>query len=96
MRDEMNVEWDEQKNSENIQRHGIDFADVPEIFNYYMLIDFDDREDYQEDRWVGIGMLRNSIVVVVFTERQGDTIRLISARKANKYERKRYQNAVPH
>ena len=41
-------------------------------------------------------MLRNSIAVVVFTERQGDTIRIISARKANKYERKRYQNAIPH
>ena len=92
----MNFEWDETKNAANIWRHGIDFADVPEMFNYYMLIDLDDREDYQEERWVGIGMLRNSIAVVVFTERQGDTIRIISARKANKYERKRYQNAIPH
>ena len=92
----MNFEWDEQKNSENIQRHGIDFADLPELFHYYMLIDFDNREDYQEDRWVGIGILRNSIVVVVFTERPGDMVRFISARKANKYERKRYRNVVPH
>ena len=45
----MNFEWDETKNAANIWRHGIDFADVPEMFNYYMLIDLDDREDYQEE-----------------------------------------------
>lgn len=92
----MKFEWDEEKNLENIRRHGIDFADVPEIFQWYMLIDLDEREDYGEDRWVGMGILRNSIVVVVFSERQDDTIRIISARKANKYERKRYQQAIPH
>ena len=92
----MKVEWDEKKNAVNSRRHGIDFADVPEMFNYYMLIDLDDREDYQEDRWVGIGVLRNSIAIVVFTEHQHDTIRIISARKANKYEQKRYQNAIPY
>ena len=89
-------QWDENKNAVNIRRHGIDFVDVPEIFDYYMLIDLDDRENYDEDRWIGIGILRNSIVVVVFTERPHDTIRIISARKANKYERQRYQNAIPH
>lgn len=92
----MKFEWDEQKNIRNIQWHGIDFVDVSEMFNYYMLIDLDDREEYGEDRWVGIGILRNSIVVVVFKEKAPDTIRLISARKANKYERQRYQKAIPY
>ena len=92
----MKFEWDEEKNLENIRRHGIDFADVPEMFQWYMFIDLDDREEYGEVRWVGIGMLRNSIVVVVFTEQPDDTIRIISARKANKYERKKYQRAIPH
>ncbi len=92
----MKFEWDENKNAVNIQHHGIDFVDVPEMFDYYMLIDFDDRQEYHEDRWVGIGMLRNSIAVIVFTERRGDTIRIISARNANKYERKRYQKNIPH
>ncbi len=45
----MEFEWDEQKNIRNIRWHAIDFVDVPEIFNYYMLIDRDDREDYGED-----------------------------------------------
>ncbi len=92
----MKFEWDENKNVTNIQSHGIDFVDVPEMFTYYVLIDLDDREEYPEDRWVGIGMLRNSLAVVVFTEQDGETIRIISARKANKHERTRYQKSIPH
>ena len=56
-----------------------------------MLIDLDDREDYGEDRWLGIGMLRDIPVVIVFTECGQDCLRLISARKANRNERKRYE-----
>ena len=59
-----------------------------------MLVELDEREDYGEDRLIGIGILRNIVVVVVFTEPQQDTIRIISARKANKYERKRYEQAL--
>lgn len=89
----MNFEWDDQKNEENIRKHGIDFADIPEIFNGPMLIDLDDRVDYGEDRWIGIGLLRTLVTVVIFTERVNDTIRIISARKATRYERKRYEQA---
>lgn len=42
----------------------------------------DDRFDYGEERWFGIGFLGNGVAVVVWTERQGDVIRIISARKA--------------
>jgi uncharacterized protein len=90
----MKFEWDEQKNLENIRRHGIDFHDVPSIFQYYVLIDLDDRHDYGEERWLGIRMLRNSLAVVVFTERDNEIIRLISVRQANKYERQKYQRAL--
>lgn len=86
-------EWDDQKNEENIRKHGIDFADVPDVFNGPMLIDLDDRADYGEDRWIGIGLLRTLVAVVIFTERVNDTLRIISARKATKYERKRYEQA---
>ena len=91
----MKFEWDEEKNNENIRKHGIDFVDVPEIFDWYMLIDLDTREEYGEDRYIGIGILHNMITVVVYTERQDETIRLISARKANKHERKKYQDVLP-
>lgn len=61
------------------------------MFNGPMLIDIDDRIEYGEARLIGIGLLRNIIAVVVFTERLNDTIRIISARKATKYEPQRYE-----
>jgi len=90
----MRFEWDEEKNAVNIHNHKIDFADVPPIFSRPMLVELDEREDYGEDRWIGIGILRSIVAVVVFTEPRQDTIRIISARKANKHERKRYEQAV--
>jgi uncharacterized protein len=87
----MQFEWDEAKNLENIRKHEIDFADVSVMFEGVMLIELDDRFDYGEDRWFGIGFLRLGIAVVVWTERQGDVIRIISARRANRYERQRFE-----
>lgn len=86
----MNFEWDEEKNRENIRKHKLDFADAHEIFDSTMLIAADTREGYGENRYVGIGFLRNFIVVVIFTERENDIIRIISLRKALKYERERF------
>jgi len=57
-----------------------------------MLIGPDDRYDYGEDRWIGIGMPEGRIVVVIFTERD-DSIRIISMIKALTYERIRYERA---
>ena len=90
----MRFEWDEEKNKANIRNHRIDFVDVPLIFTGPMLVELDEREGYGEDRSIGIGFLRNIVAVVVFTERRQDTIRIISARKANKHERKRYEQAL--
>ncbi|MGL5077669.1 MAG: BrnT family toxin, partial [Waterburya sp.] len=42
----MQFEWDEAKNLENIRKHKIDFADVSEMFDNSMLIELDDRFDY--------------------------------------------------
>ncbi|KKL26797.1 hypothetical protein LCGC14_2391680, partial [marine sediment metagenome] len=52
-------EWDEDKNCENIRKHGIDFADVPEVFDFYRATRRDDRRDYGETRWLTVGMLRD-------------------------------------
>jgi len=92
----MLFEWDEEKNRANIRARNIDFSDIPSVFNGPMLVELDEREDYGEDRWIGIGILRNVVAVVVFTEPRQDTIRFISARKANKYERKRTKRALTH
>lgn len=90
----MRFEWDEEKNQENIRKHGFDFADAWEIFEAPMRAALDTREAYGEDRWHGIGLLGNRIVVVVFTERSEDTIRIISLRKALKHERTRFEEAL--
>jgi uncharacterized DUF497 family protein len=92
----MQFEWDEAKNLENIRKHKIDFADVPQMFDSSMLIELDERFDYSEDRWFGIGFLGNGVAVVVWTERQGDIIRIISARRANRYERQRFEKYLSY
>ena len=90
----MRFEWDDEKNKSNIRKHGFDFADAWEIFEAPLLAGLDDREDYAEDRWIGIGLLRGHIIVVVFTERDAEIIRLISLRKASRHECIKYEEAI--
>ena len=93
----MRFEWDEDKCKENVRKHGFDFADAWKVFSAPMLTEIDEREDYGEDRWIGIGMLDARIVVVVFNEREdGDEeiIRIISLRKALTHERTKYEQAL--
>jgi len=89
----MKFEWDEQKNQANIEKHGLDFADAHKVFKYPMLVNLDDRKDYGEDRCIGVGLMDMRVVVIVFTEPEEDTIRIISFRKATSEERKRYEQA---
>ncbi len=55
-----------------------------------MLVALDDRQNYGESRWIGIGMLNTRVVVMIFTERDEDTIRIISMMKATTNEQIRY------
>ncbi|NOS87337.1 MAG: hypothetical protein HOP34_02140 [Methylococcaceae bacterium] len=60
----------------------------------FILIETHDQShDYGEDRWATMGMVNHAVLYVVYTVRDGDTIRLISARKANEKERKQYDQA---
>lgn len=90
----MRFEWDEVKNETNISKHGIDFNDVKAMFDYPMLTLLDEREDYGEERWIGIGWLQSTVGVVVYVERYEDTVRIISARKATKHEVRRYEQSI--
>ena len=69
----------------------MDFADAPRIFKLPLRISLDEREDYGEDRWIGLGMLDERVVVVIYTELNDQTIRILSLRKALPHERKRYE-----
>ena len=92
----MTFEWDEAKNQANIRNHRIDFADVPPLFDGPMVVKLDTRRDYGEERFIGVGLLRNAVILVVFVEKRQTTIRRISARKATKHERQRFQEEVGH
>ena len=86
----MKFEWNESKNKTNIRVHGIDFHDALQIFDHAMLVKIDNRKDYGEQRLIGLGKLDGIVVVVVFTKR-GYVTRIISIRRANRNERKIYE-----
>ena len=89
----MRFEWDEDKRLINIRKHGIDFADVPSIFELDTVTVIDDRFEYGETRYQTLGLLKTRIIMVVHTESE-TVIRIISARKANKYEEETYFNEI--
>ena len=90
----MRFEWDEAKNEANLLKHDLDFADAELVFAGPVLQLQDTRRNYGEDRFVGIGFLESLVVVVVFTRREPDIVRLISMRKATQDEKHRFQNAL--
>ncbi|MDB5587834.1 MAG: hypothetical protein JWP26_2804 [Devosia sp.] len=86
----MTFEWDEDKNRANLLKHGISFEEAELIFQGPIFSRPDVRFDYGELRILSIGMIREIVAVaVVHTDRDG-AVRLISARLANRQERKSY------
>jgi len=86
----MRFEWDEEKNKQNISKHGIDFAGAALIFLDCDRIEAADaRKNYGETRYRTIGMVNEIILCVIFTIREAN-YRIISARRANKNERETY------
>jgi len=86
-------EWDPRKNRANLQKHGIDFTDVPAIFGNFYVEGPDERFDYGEPRMIAYGQLGPHVVAVVFCWRR-DRRRLISARKATRSESNFYWEIV--
>ncbi|MBD2178574.1 BrnT family toxin [Pseudanabaena sp. FACHB-1998] len=86
----MKYQWDKNKDSSNLQKHGIEFADAVSVFSDDLAITIPDNR-FDEDRFVIIGMdAFGRILVIVFTWR-GEDIRLISTRLAECRERKQYE-----
>ncbi|MCK5155366.1 MAG: BrnT family toxin [Spirochaetales bacterium] len=90
----MDFEWDDTKRKINIRKHGIDFINVPLVFDSYTLTIEDDRYNYGEERSITFGILEGRVVVIVHTEND-DLIRIISIRRATKYEEKAYFSQIP-
>jgi hypothetical protein len=90
----MEFEWDADKAESNAKKHGIRFEVATAVFDDPERITvIDDRFDYDEERLVTLGKTADGVLVVVTTERDDPPrIRIISARKANKRERRHYGN----
>ncbi len=85
-------EWDEHKAERNKQKHGVSFDEAQTVFiDTLSVMKPDVDHSNTEERLVIIGTSHtNRVIVVSYTER-GDRIRLISARKATRHERKQYE-----
>jgi uncharacterized DUF497 family protein len=77
--------WDARKRLENLRKHGLDFADAQRVFDGFTLTEEDVFGVYGERRFMTLGYLNGGVVSVVHTERASG-IRVISIRKATKYE----------
>ena len=85
----MKLVWDEAKRRANLRKHGLDFIDSETVFSGITYTIEDRRFGYGEQRFVTLGMLRDTVVVIAHTE-TGDSIRIISIRKATRYEQVLY------
>ena len=89
----MRFEWDPDKERANREKHGISFQEASELLESVddFLEIYDESHADEEERFIGIGPIRNRVVVVVYTERADDVIRIISARRATKNEVRLFQ-----
>jgi uncharacterized protein len=87
-------EWDPEKESLNIQKHGIDFPTAKLIWDGSVFERIDDRFEYGEVRFQAFGLVENRILTVIFTWR-GQARRIISARGASSRERTLFETEIP-
>ena len=89
MRDQ-DFEWDETKNASNCVKHGVTLGHAQLAFaDPFAVAEYDDRDDYGEDRFTLVGMVESTLIFVAYTERD-DSIRIIMARRATRHEQDDY------
>ena len=84
----MRFEWAPEKDRANIKKHGLSFGEAKTLFTggeEYLEI-YDEKHSEDEDRFIAIGPIARGIIVVVYTERTEDLIRITSVRLASKKE----------
>lgn len=90
----LQFEWDKKKAESNLQKHNVTFDEASTVFDDPLAHIFDDEKHSQEEKReivIGESVLKR-LLVVCFTERAKDLIRIISARLANKKEHKKYED----
>jgi len=92
----MKYEWDELKAINNVKKHGVDFADAVIALEDEQALTIEDfNHDEQRFKTLGIGALLK-LLMVVHVERKENTLRIISARKADKNELKQYYKGLDY
>jgi hypothetical protein len=90
----MRFEWDNEKARANLKKHGVTFGEATDVFyDPNALEDYDAAHSDEEKRFFIIGVSSRRLLYVVYAERAGDVVRIISARKADKAERENYERA---
>lgn len=89
----MQFEWNPDKAALNLKKHGVSFDEAATVFNDSLSVTFPDSDhSYGEERYVIIGVSNvNRLLIVAHTDR-ADRVRLISARKATRFERRFYED----
>jgi uncharacterized DUF497 family protein len=86
----MEISYDAEKRDWTLRERGLDFEDAAQVFAGTTLTIEDDRKDYGERRYQTMGMLKGRLVMLVWTHR-GQSRHIISMRKTNDREKKRYE-----
>ena len=88
----MRFEWDPAKANENERKHGVTFHEAQQLFQSDGYLELrDEHHSAFEERFIAIGPIERGIITTVFTERDDDIIRIISARMATKREIRLFQ-----
>jgi uncharacterized protein len=91
---ELCFEWDKEKNAANIKNHGIDFLDAALIFENPTIEAVDDRDRLRRGEIYCTRIIAETVLQVVYTMRDEDVVRMISARRANRHDAKRYYREI--
>lgn len=89
-------EWDDRKAEANFNKHGIRFEEAALVFNDPFALSEQDRIENGEQRWQTVGMSGSCLMLLVahavfYEEQSIEIVRIISARRVNKKERRRYE-----
>jgi hypothetical protein len=88
----MEFEWDQNKAIKNIKKHGVSFYEAATVFGDSLSATFPDPDhSAQENRFIVIGLSNSGKLLVVAHTYKKDHVRIISARKATRHERKYYE-----
>lgn len=91
------VEWDEQKAEINLRKHGVKLEDAARVFDDPLAVTDQDRIENGEQRWQTVGMAGGYLLLLVahtvrFEDEGIEVVRIISARRVDRAERRRYEH----